>query len=146
MKRFQKDEHFREYLIKFSNSSASQEEIAEAGERVLLMIYGERSDANLNNIRYDAFCKKISTSSKAVLPENLPPTSDAARFHSFRVFHQVQRWKGVLLPVLDWGWIIKGNFLLPKRMSQAPAPTELLKLIKCNCKSGCAPNSICSCQ
>ena len=146
LKRFQKDEHFREYLIKFSNSSASQEEVAEAGECALLMLYGERSEANLNNIRYDAFCKKISTSSKAVLPENLPPTSDAARFHSFRVFHQVQRWKGVLLPALDWGWIMKGNFLLSKLMSQALAPIELLKLIKCNCKSGCAPNSNCSCQ
>ena len=61
MKRFQKDEHFREYLLKFSNSSASQEESGEAGECALLMLYGERSDANLNNIRYDAFCKKIST-------------------------------------------------------------------------------------
>ena len=110
------------------------------------MLYGERTDANLNDIRYDAFCKKISTCNKAVLPENLTPTSDAVRLHSFRVFHQVQRWKGVLLPVLDWGWIKKGNLLLPKLMSQAPAPSDLPKLIKCNCKTGCAPNSNCSSQ
>ena len=31
---------------------------------------------------------------KVVSPESLPPTSAAASFHSLRVYHQVQVWRG----------------------------------------------------
>jgi len=33
----------------------------------------------------------------------LPPTSAAAREHSFRVYHQMQQWLGVELPPTEWG-------------------------------------------
>ena len=83
---FQKDENFRDILHTFSISSSSQEEIAAAGESALLILCGLESDTRLDDARYEAFCKKLPTSSKAVLPENLPPTSDTAKFHSLRVF------------------------------------------------------------
>ena len=49
---------------------------------------------------------------KVVSPESLPPTSAAASFHSFRVYHQVQVWKGRedLDPELC-GWVLKGSKL-----------------------------------
>ena len=100
----------------------------------------------MNDIRYEIFCKKLSSSNKFVLPENLPPTSDSARFHSYRVFHQVQRWKGVNLSAYEWGWIRKGNFLFPKFSSKESAPAALLKLIKCNCRTLCTQKSNCTCQ
>ena len=146
LKRFQNDPVFRSCLKTFSLPASSHEDIAKAGESAILMLYGDQANANLNDVRYNTFCKKLSTCKKAVVPENLPPTSDALRFHSYRVFHQVQRWLGNFLPVLEWGWIVRGNLLLPIQMSCAPAPPDLLKLIKCNCKAGCSPTSNCSCR
>ena len=143
LKCFLDDELFRKNMKTFSEATAKQENVKKAGEKVMLTLYGDNSDGGLNELRYNLFYKKLSTSSKAVLPENLPPTYDAAGFHSLRVFHQVQMWKGVCLPVLDWGWIVRGQYLFPKHMSEAPAPAELNR---CNCISGCAAKSNCSCQ
>ena len=147
LKKFINDEQFKYYLSVFSNDNCSQDEIAAAGENVISMLYGERgTTANLNDLRYAVFCKKISVNTKAVLPENLPPTTDAAKYHSLRAYHQIQALKGRNLLVEEWGWIRRGKFLLPKLMSQSPAPANLMKLIKCNCKTGCAANSQCSCR
>ena len=41
----------------------------------------------------------------------LPPTSAAARQNSFRVYHQVQQWRGVALDPIDWGWKLKDGHL-----------------------------------
>ena len=43
-----------------------------------------------------------------------------------------------------WGWLKKDNILLPKLMTFPPAPLNLLKIIKCNCKTECAATSHCS--
>ena len=59
----------------------------------------------------------------------LPPTSSAARQHSFRVFHQVQLWRGINLTPTDWGWILKDDQLLPIPTLKAAAPDKLLHLI-----------------
>ena len=77
----------------------------------------------------------VATSKTAVFPENPPPTIAAAKYHSYRVFHQVQAWKGVNLDPKDWGLIVKGNLLLPIGTKRPPVPDDLLKLIKCNCKT-----------
>ena len=145
LKKFQSDEQFRANISVFSNSSATENDIAKAGESVICMFYGEKDNFDLNELRYSTFCKKISTCRTAVLPENLPPTSESAKFHSMRVFHQVQTWKGISLNEEHWGWVRKGNYLLPKLMIKGPAPPDLLKLIKCNCKTGCSSGN-CSCK
>jgi len=67
----------------------------------------------------------------------LPPTSAAAREHSFRVYHQVQQWLGVELPPTEWGWEVINGQLQPVFTRQPPAPEKQLTLISCNCKSGC---------
>ena len=45
---------------------------------------------------------KLATAAGYVPPEKLPPTSDAARSHSHRVFLQVQAWKGNGLSPEEW--------------------------------------------
>ena len=62
-----------------------------------------RSDESLDSIRYSRFCQKITTGTSFVHPECLPPTSAAAVYHSLRVYHQVQQWRGVALWPQDWG-------------------------------------------
>ena len=59
----------------------------------------------------------------------LPPTSAAAKEHSFRVYHQVQQWLGVDLPPTQWGSQLRNGNLQPVLTCQAPAPEKLLKIL-----------------
>ena len=60
------------------------------------------------NNTYDTsgFVRKWPGTHPTIQPQILPPTSAAAKFHSLRVYYQVQQWKGIgdgLLPE-NWGW------------------------------------------
>ena len=137
---------FRKNIYTFNDTTVSEKQIANSGEIIISMLYGEKEPQSLGNLRYNVFCKKIATSKTAVLPEYLPPTTDAAKLHAFRVYHQVQVWRGNnSLNAENWGWYIKGNFMLPKSTEKPPAPEDLLKLIRCkSCKTDCQSNR-CSC-
>ena len=74
--------------------SALKEAVRVAREDTLLMIYGSSKGGNLNELRREVFEKKVTTSSKFFLPEQLPTTSDTATFHGYSVFYQVQVWSG----------------------------------------------------
>jgi hypothetical protein len=37
----------------------------------------------------------------------------------------------------EWGWQCDVDNLVPVMMDNAPAPEALLKMIRCNCSSGC---------
>ena len=146
LKTFMNNPDFRQHMSLFSNEQCSQDEVSNSGEKLMIILYGGKGVSSLDELRHATFQKKLSSNTKAILPEHLPPTSDAARFHSLRAYHQIQSWKGYKLPVEDWGFVTKGKYLLPKLMSKPPAPANLMKLIKCNCKTGCGPKSRCSCR
>ena len=76
----------------------------------------------------------------------LPPTSDAARMHSFRVYLQVQLWYGRDMDPLKWGWEMKAGNLQPIGSERPAAPPRLLKIIFFEFKSGCKEISACSCR
>ena len=89
------------------------------------MIFGAK-EKTLNKLRFSKFCHKVATSTVAVTPESLCPTSDAAGLHSLRVYHQVQAWMGNDIPALNWGWYMrKDNHLMRVVMSLPPAPQSL---------------------
>lgn len=46
---------------------------------------------------------------------------------------------------LNWGWCIKDRKMLPIYTHKAPAPENMLKIIKCGCKTDCN-NQRCTCQ
>ena len=146
LKIFLKDPDFRQQISLFSDGNCTQEQMSNSGELLMIMLYGGKKVTSLNQLRASTFHKKISSNTKAILPEHLPPTSDASRFHSLQTYHQVQAWKGIKLPADDWGFIRRGSYLLPKFMSKLPAPDSLMKLIKCNCTTGCGTKSRCSCR
>ena len=84
-----------------------------------------------NQIPWIAFnTKSIVTQ---VDPKSLPPTSAAAKFHSRRVFLQVNQWKDPQCYLLaeEWGWVLKDTGLHPVLTDMPPAPAELLKIIRC---------------
>src|ERR1700761_7690569 len=73
----------------------------------------------------------------------LPHTSAAAAQHSFRVYHQVQKWLGNDLDSCQWGWSLVGNSVQPTPTTLSPAPEKQLLLISCKCKT-C--NVSCECK
>ena len=84
-------------------------------------------------------CQKIKA-------ELLPPTEDSARQHYFRVYGQVQEWRGHTIDPTEWGWRKEENQLFPTLSTKPPGPPYLLKYIKCGCKEdGCNSNN-CSCK
>jgi hypothetical protein len=87
----------------------------------------------------------VRTSKKAIQPKSLPPTSAAAKFHSQRVYHQVQAWKKVGLDAEEWGWKIVDGRMIPVQTTQDVAPRELLEFVRCQCKSGCSTKH-CGCK
>jgi hypothetical protein len=60
-----------------------------AGEMAMIMIYGGPINQGINTLRYNVFQKKVSTATSFVKPQEIPPTSNALKFHSLRVYHQV---------------------------------------------------------
>lgn len=78
----------------YKDKEARPEEIEDAGARFLVTLYGGDMDKeSLEDIRYKLFVKS-SIKCKFNLA-SLPPTKDAARYHAFRTYHQVQKWYGI---------------------------------------------------
>ena len=75
----------------FLSEQQSHADIEQAGHQALVTFYG---CSDLNSGRVLKFTQKVISSSSYLPPERLPPTADAARFHSRRVYLQVQAWLG----------------------------------------------------
>ena len=93
-------------LKEFNVLSADKFAIAKAGEELICQFYEKDADVPLNTLRYRIFQKKVAIATPAVAPEVLPPTSDAAVFHSYRTYLQTQVWKGKTLNPLESGFSI----------------------------------------
>ena len=142
-----KSKNLHERVEVFNTSCASKECVAAAGESFLLALYGEAKCRSLNELRFFAYKRataRLSLQRKFDLA-SLPPTSDAARQHSFRVYVQVQKWLGFELSRTDWGWKLESGGLHPIASLLPPAPDNLLNLISCNCKGICS-TSACECR
>jgi hypothetical protein len=74
----------------------------------------------------------------------LQPTQGAARFHSLRSYHQVQKWLELDKDPTEWGWIRSQRGLSPLKTMRDPAPVTILKLISCGCIKGCG--NACGCR
>ena len=121
-------------------------------ERKRLFVY---TTAGLTKfrIRYDIRDSDRRSQQGLVHPECLPPTSAAAVYHSLRVYHQVQQWRGDALRPQDWSWKLVDGSLLPVRTDLPAAHGSLLEIIRCrkhgldclatrgNCRGQSCPNS-----
>ena len=145
LKKIMKDAEFQEQAELFNNEDATKSDVIAAGEKALVCLYNGRSDESLDSSRYSRFCQKITTGTSFAQPECLLPTSAAAIYHSLRVYHQVQQWRGVALRPQDWVWKLVDGSLAPVRTDLPAAHAFLLEIIRCNCKSGCGSQR-CSCR
>ena len=92
------------------------------------------------------------TSKTTIKPQTLPPTENAAHYHFLRIHLQVIEWKtlmNVQLDPIDWGWRLSNGSYEPIMTDLNPAPDNILRFIRCNCKSlkksPCSTN-VCSCR
>lgn len=139
------DTVFHDQAKVFIISGASKDNIISAGEAALVCLYNGKSHQSINDLRYEKFCKKSATNTIVVQPKSIPPTSAAAKYHSLRVYHQVQEWLGVELRPEDWGWKVSAGKLVPIMTDLQPAPQKFLEVVRCGCSYGCN-NMRCSCR
>lgn len=136
----------RKTVSVFNDPRANREDIAHAGEAFVLHLYNKGSlKVDLDGLRYYLYKQTVAKQSiqDSFQLSSLPPTKDATRQHSYRVYLQVQRWMGNKLPPCEWGWTKRGQTLIPVATELPPAPDELLHLISCGCKKGCERNCEC---
>ena len=75
----------------FLDPESTRKSIEEAGEKAMIMVYGGDSSEvnNLDLFWYKVFQWKVVTATIAVKPEDLPPTSAATKFQSWRTYLHV---------------------------------------------------------
>ena len=118
--RFNAKEQFEETAEVFGTPNREKEEISAAVEKIIAIQYKADPNICLNTTRLHMFTEKVTKSVIAVNPEKHSPTSAAAKFHSYRIYHQVQGWKGVDLNPLEWGWRKQDDVLLPIKTDLPP--------------------------
>ena len=133
-------------LAEVFGKDSSAEEITEAGEKALVCLCNGNVDGNINHLRLRRFKEKVVKSLKYVEAKSLPPTTAATKFHSLRVYFQIQEWKGRnQLKPEEWGWQLVDGLLQPIKTDLPPGPANLLEIIRCKCTTGCS-TAICSCR
>ena len=137
-----KHANLKEFAKMIMLQNKTSREIEQAGEQALGVLYGCITGSTLDFERAARFSKKVVFRSSYIPPERLPPTCDASRFHSMRVYLQVQIWLGHELDPTKWDWDIqkknsRGDIMKPHKMDNSAAPDNLLKIIKCNCAGKC---------
>ena len=103
LKKAKTEVQFCELASVFDRADAKREEIISVGEKAMLILFNSASTESLNSLRYSKCCQKVAPGNVCLQPENLPPTSSAASFHSLRVYLQVKEWKRNQLQPQDWG-------------------------------------------
>ena len=121
------------------NYLSDREAIEEAGLKSLSVLYKKHVGYSLALERATKFSSKVAKRSEYLPPENLPPTEASAKLYSARVFLQVQAWLGnITLSPNEWVYELEGGHLRAVRMVNRAAPDNLLKVMRCNCKSTCS--------
>ena len=151
LKKLKADATFCEQAELFNNmkpdNKSAKTAIINSGERALVALYKGNPGDTLDLLRHRNFCTKVASSLVKVEPKSLPPTSASAKYHSLRVYYQVQEWRGQAMHMSpeDWGWQLLDGKYFPRLIDQKPAPKDLMQVIKCACKKDCSTRR-CSCR
>ncbi len=82
-----------------------QEDTVKVGDEALLCVYNGSVKDDLDSLRYGRYSEMVKTFSNAVYAYYLPPTSAATRYHSPRVYFQVNEENGKKeFDAIEWGW------------------------------------------
>ena len=131
------DSQFQDQANVFMSQGANKDDIISVGETAIVCLYNGNPHHGINVLMYEKLCVKSATSTVPVQPGPLSPTSGSVKYHSLRVYHQIQEWLGVEMSYVDWGWKLSAGNLLPIMTDLQPAPQKFLKIVRCVCKSAC---------
>ena len=147
LRKFKASSTFREQAKVFDTNSASMHDVVDAGEKALIIVYNGKLADTLDSLQHQRFCEKVASKRSHVKPQALPPTSAAAKYHSLRVYLQVQEWKRSAdrLHPKEWGWRECDGGFVPLQTSLPLASEHLLRVIRCNCQADCSTLR-CSCK
>lgn len=142
-----KDNFLLQLASVFMDQTSSREEIIKAGETAVVCLYNGNPNESVDMLRLRKFHEKARSSVAVVQPHALPPSSAAVKYHSLRVYLQVQTWmsNACSLSPEEWGWKSVQGKMVPVLTDLPPAPQELLDIVRCNCKSGCN-TARCTCR
>ena len=118
----------------FMSQGDNTDDIISAGETALVCLYNGNPHHGINVLRYEKLCVKAATSTVPVHRVALPPPSGLVKYHSLKVYHQIQEWLGVEMCSVDWGWKVSAGKLLPIMTDLQPAPQKFLEVVRCACK------------
>lgn len=147
VKKIEHNVQFQQQAAVFNQPQSEKEDIISAGEWAIVILYSGNVKDGLDSLRCQRFIDKVSRSTSHVEPQCLPPTSAAAKFHSLRVFYQVMEWKcasDTLRPE-EWRWRVKDDKYLPQFTDKPAAPSQLLEVVYCGCKTDCNTRK-CTCR
>ncbi|VDI47139.1 Hypothetical predicted protein, partial [Mytilus galloprovincialis] len=103
LKKIKSDRHLQTQGEVFLMESMGKDDVCKAGEEALVNLYGGMPLEGLDILRWRKFTTKtmVLNRSSIVQVQTLPPTSDAAQFHSMRVYLQCQYWRGKTAEEMD---------------------------------------------
>ena len=101
----------------FNYKGVSHKDVAQAGEFLMLKLYGAKRASSLDDYRHVMYMQRVSRkslTSDGFLLESLPQPSPAAKLHSYRAYFAVQEWLGNdNIIATDWGWDLFHGRLSP---------------------------------
>ncbi|KAG1669651.1 3'-5' RNA helicase YTHDC2 [Nymphon striatum] len=115
-------------------NGSTHDKVKRAGETFVLKLYGASNFESLDKYRHIAYKRAIGrcSPSSSFQLASLPPTSAAAKKHSYRTYHTVQEWMGNTLPPIEWGWRSHDGTLAPVETDRPVAPESLLNMVSCS--------------
>ena len=123
-------------------------ETVEAVEKYIISVYHhkkEESFESLSKLRWFLFSRHQQEGDK------LPPTFSALKYKIFRAHYitMVLRRSIVsiqsLPPAINYGWEFVEEAFSPIMTDNLPAPSALIEMVSCSCKSNCLTNR-CQCR
>ncbi|GBO32322.1 hypothetical protein AVEN_17287-1 [Araneus ventricosus] len=115
----------------FRDENACPDDIDEAGQKVLIALYGrKKSEETRDSLIFKLFQKSLVKDNFILV--FLPPTTAAASAtlqHSLREYLQVQHWIGFAKMPLDWCWKETKHGLFSVTTHKEPASPALLSMI-----------------
>lgn len=114
-------------------------ELMEAAKSFFLALYRQPPGTSMESARFTLFTRK----KKSPKIMALPPTSTNLLQHVLRAHLQVMLWKSAdhqgppdeSADITHFGWDIQDSIPIPVLAQGAPAPPELIDVIRCQCKA-----------
>ncbi|GBM95962.1 hypothetical protein AVEN_146469-1 [Araneus ventricosus] len=127
----------------FRDENACPDDIDEAGQKVLIALYGGKNrEETFDYLRFKLFQKSLVKNNFNLA--SFPPITAAAREPFLRVYLHVQLWSRFAKSSLDWGWKETKHGLFSVATHKKPDPPPLLSMISCKCAKWY--NLTCTCR